>query len=235
MIQLSKEQIDKIFEFTRTKNIPYEDVRYEIVDHLASDVEAQMDKDSNIEFQRAMDLAYGKFPITGFVQFIHNKEKALSTYWNKRILKVLASYFTFPRILLTLVVFIANYQLAIITSNFTYAAIGVILGIITAVSAKFFLDRSFKSLDVKYLFFNEFRKKILVLAVFTFYLFHFGRNWNWLLQPSTESVYSITTSFFAPAMMTINVILMFALATGGVEHLIKNEISTKYRHLGLKF
>ena len=80
-ISLTKAQINQLFEFTKKKYVHYEDLRYELVDHLASDIEAQMVADSSVSFKSALDITYGKFPITGFSKFVEQKEKSLNRYW----------------------------------------------------------------------------------------------------------------------------------------------------------
>ena len=62
-ITLSKSQIDHLFEFTRKKYVRYDDVRFEIVDHLASDIENQMSEDSELSFESALKRTYSKFPL----------------------------------------------------------------------------------------------------------------------------------------------------------------------------
>jgi len=75
-ISLTKDQINQLFEFTKKKYVKHEDVKFEIVDHLASDIEAQMSEDLDIDFESALKITYSKFPITGFYRFVQKKPVA---------------------------------------------------------------------------------------------------------------------------------------------------------------
>jgi len=90
---LSETQIQRLVEFTHQKYVKYDDVRIEIVDHLASDIEALITKNRELNFETALKRTYGKFPITGFGQFIDARETALHKIWGKKMNKVIRSYF----------------------------------------------------------------------------------------------------------------------------------------------
>lgn len=60
-------------------------MRYEIVDHLASGIEARMEENPDLSFDAALRKEYAKFPITGFYQFVQEKQKALSKYWRRKM------------------------------------------------------------------------------------------------------------------------------------------------------
>ena len=56
--QLSKEQIDDIFNFVKSKYVRYIDLQYELVDHLASAVEEEMEQDQELNFSSALSKVY---------------------------------------------------------------------------------------------------------------------------------------------------------------------------------
>jgi hypothetical protein len=63
---LQKDQIECLFEFTRSHGVQYYDVQAELVDHLASQIEADMDANPKLSFHAALDEAYTSFGPKGF-------------------------------------------------------------------------------------------------------------------------------------------------------------------------
>ena len=51
---ISKENVNELFRFVESKNVPFKDVQFEIVDHLASGIEEEMIKDQNLNFNSAL-------------------------------------------------------------------------------------------------------------------------------------------------------------------------------------
>ncbi|MBK7635546.1 MAG: hypothetical protein IPJ13_15665 [Saprospiraceae bacterium] len=66
---LTTDQIQSLFAFVKSKYVRYIDVQYELVDHLATAIEDEMQKDSKLSFEAALSKVYARFPITGFYQF----------------------------------------------------------------------------------------------------------------------------------------------------------------------
>jgi hypothetical protein len=80
---LQKDQIESLFEFIQSHGIHYYDVQVELVDHLASQIEAYMDANPALSFQAALDEAYTWFGQKGF-KFIedHRAEAVYVRYEN---------------------------------------------------------------------------------------------------------------------------------------------------------
>jgi len=112
MSNQSKENIDQLFSFVRLKYVRYYDVQIELVDHLASAIEHEMQTKSYLTFEQALSKVYGRFPITGFAKFIINKEKGLKLYWRKRFWAYIVDYFKFPRIVFTILLSTLFYLFA---------------------------------------------------------------------------------------------------------------------------
>ncbi len=85
MKQLSKAQIDSLFDFVKKHYVEWYDLQLELVDHLATDIENIMDKNPNISFEKARDIAFKKFGITGFYDVIEARKRAI----HKHILRLL--------------------------------------------------------------------------------------------------------------------------------------------------
>lgn len=154
--ELSKDEIDRLFRFVASKYVRYIDVQHELVDHLASAIEDEMDKDNSLTFDQALKLVYGRFPVTGFSNFVSTKEREMRRYWNLRTLSYLKQFLTFPKCVLTVMIF------SIITTM-TYLIGKIFLMSLTFVLIVFVLyyvwaeRATFRHIDKeKYLFLNSF-------------------------------------------------------------------------------
>ena len=118
-IELSKEQIDELFTFVEKKYVRYIDVQYELVDHLASGIEEEMTNDSSIDFRTALDKVYNRFPITGFDQFLTEKEKAMQKYWRRKQGDIFKQYFTLPKVFLTIMLLVLFGSLSLVNTDWS--------------------------------------------------------------------------------------------------------------------
>ena len=111
--ELPTEEVQKLFTFVQSKNVPYRDVQYEIVDHLASAIEDMKEENPEWSYSSCLQKIYKKFPITGFAQLQMEKEEALIKYWKKKIWPYVKEFFKLPKIILTITVFILLQQLLV--------------------------------------------------------------------------------------------------------------------------
>ena len=74
---LTTEQIDYLFDFTRQKRVRYYDVQVEIVDHLASAIEEKQREQPDLAFQAALEQVYSGFGIFGFAKVVQAREQAV--------------------------------------------------------------------------------------------------------------------------------------------------------------
>jgi hypothetical protein len=85
------------------------DLQTELVDHLANDIETIWETKPNLSFNDARDQSFKKFGVFGFMDVVSARQKAMS----KRYMKILWTYakewFTFPKLLKTLVLFSICY------------------------------------------------------------------------------------------------------------------------------
>ncbi len=89
MKKLTSQQINSLFDFVKKHYVNWYDLQLELVDHLATDIEKIIEKNSQLSFEQARDLAFKKFGITGFYDIIKAKTHAMQ----KHILKLLANEF----------------------------------------------------------------------------------------------------------------------------------------------
>ena len=232
--QLTAAQIQRLFDFTEENYVNYIDLRYELVDHLATGIEEQLKSNPKKEFDLALKHERGKFPLTGFYLFIEEKEKALQKYWNKKIWSVIKSYYKLPQLLMTLTIFIPTYFLYI---KKPITAIAVFFGIfLFSIIYESYLIYKAKS---QYLFIKLFHQALLsaTLIAFTFFYFQSDstRNYKYRhengITPSNGIEQLIALSYaFSVTMMLL---ILIGIVTGQFYKLLTDEIHNKYAHLGL--
>ncbi len=77
MTPLTDAQIDALFQFVKSKYVDFYDVQVELVDHLASEVEARMAETPSVTFESALQQVYGGFGIFGFLDVVEQKQAAV--------------------------------------------------------------------------------------------------------------------------------------------------------------
>lgn len=136
MKNLTKEQIQKLFEFTKSHRIRYYDLQSEVVDHLASAIEAKWEGKPNLPFQKALNEVYADFGIFGFGKLEQEKREILQTKIRRNVWKYVKSFLTPPKVLLTLTLIFLWYQClcqidsGIIMINGTSFALGILFSIL---------------------------------------------------------------------------------------------------------
>ena len=230
--KLSETQIRRLIEFTHQKYVQYDDVKIEIVDHLASDIEAQMAKDRELRFEQALKNIYHKFPITGFAQFIELRELALHKIWGKKINKVIGSYFKPPKLFLTALIFMCTFFLTqwnpfhfkhidLWFCLITYIPLSILY--IYAFAAKKFPSNIFSKKPVNLLFLKIYQGYIrgyLICPVFLGAYF-------FLLNLNTIGV-AIYSALYA-----VLFVIIYAVFNGDFKKEIIYEIENRYQHLNL--
>ncbi len=106
MSDLTNEQINYLFDFVKSKNVPHLDTQCEIVDHLACAVEDLRSTKSHLSFETALEMVYKRFPITGFALLQLEKEKVLKRFWRRRFWTYLMHFVTPPKIILSIAIFL---------------------------------------------------------------------------------------------------------------------------------
>lgn len=108
---LSEQEIEKLFRFCEKKYVRYYDLQLELVDHLAARIEEEIEKDPKLSFDGALEKVYKGFGIFGFAHIVRDREKALFKSHNRLWWKAFRSYFTLPKLALTLCLLAAFYLL----------------------------------------------------------------------------------------------------------------------------
>jgi hypothetical protein len=225
--QLSTEQIDKLFNFVRSKYVRYEDLRYELVDHLASSIEDIQAAQPEASFEDALQETYSRFPITGFTNYIAQKQKALSRYWFKKFLRYYIEFFKLPKIIILIAMSLSIWSLYqeirhdfLIIGTAIIIAIFMIIGLIQMGKNRL--------LNEKYMFIGVYNGQLLVSNMFFFYMVINIRYEN-LLGINYSSfpviIFSLMTAFF----------LLVNYANFKVfPALLREEVQNKYAHLNIE-
>ena len=232
--QLSKEEVNMLFEFVERQNVVYKDVQYEIVDHLASAIEEEQSSDASLSFNSALQKVYGRFPITGFAMMILAKEKALDTYWKRRFFKAFLGCFTYPKVAFTLLIsslifFSLDYGDAMAARIFYYIKLSsLVLTSIYICTTSFVMNEGHNN----YLFTKTYLKVLTVVFIAIFYV-RIDLFFN-----AESSLHDTNLSTIQCVVLTIYFSLAYYLiyAFGfAFPKILEQDVIDKYRHLNINF
>lgn len=120
MKKVSQEQLIELHVFIKKKYVEFYDVEIELVDHLAHAIEQQWVMDPMISFEKALEIEYKKFGVFGFSSVVEQKQSELSKhYWNIA-LRAFISYFTIPKIIITVALFLLLLVLGVRFPEYSY-------------------------------------------------------------------------------------------------------------------
>ncbi|MBT7816446.1 MAG: hypothetical protein HN566_06890 [Polaribacter sp.] len=118
-MELTKNQIDELYKFTRKHYVYHYDVQTELVDHLANDIENIWQETPNLSFEQARDKSFKKFGIFGFMDVVEKKQSQMTKKYYKIIFKFAKEWFRLPKIVLTLAMIYGFYKLQNVESSYT--------------------------------------------------------------------------------------------------------------------
>jgi hypothetical protein len=156
-MKLTEHQINELYIFTRKHYVYHYDVQTELVDHLANDIERIWIASPKISFEEARDTSFKKFGVFGFMDVITAKQKQMNKRYWKIIWRFVKEWFTPPKLLITVSIFISVYILLQfpISSYFILGAlsIGVIAEIVMLFKVR--KQRKFKEENKEKIFLLE--------------------------------------------------------------------------------
>ncbi len=115
--KLTEEQVKKLFAFCESKDVYDYDLQIEIVDHLASAIEEQWKHDPCITFGWAFKNIYSKFGWRDFRKLERQLERQLKRKFRRMLWQNFIEYFRFPKIAVTVLLFIMLFSLLQIADN----------------------------------------------------------------------------------------------------------------------
>ena len=99
---ITEAQYESLFAFCRKHYVQYYDVQVELVDHLSEAIEEKMKANPKLSFEQALDSVYAGFGIKGFADIVATREKMVSKQCRKQRWKLFFSYFTLPKVAMTI-------------------------------------------------------------------------------------------------------------------------------------
>ncbi len=106
---LTNEQVQYLHQFCVKHYVRYYDLQVELVDHLAEAIEAKLQANPSLDFDKALNEVYAGFGISGFAPVVAERMVALQKSGSKQWRKAFTSWFTVPRIIITAVIFLLLY------------------------------------------------------------------------------------------------------------------------------
>ena len=231
MKELNKKQVTTLFDFVRSKYVRYIDVQHELVDHLASDIEVEMKSDSNLSFEDALRKVYGKFPITGFSNYISHSEKAITKFWSRKILSKFAIGFGIPFLFkFVLGAFLLYYSILFCGTFMLYFVFLVV--IFSSFISRRHIYRSIKKISK-----NE-EDKYLVLSIFSGFIIGFSGGSIYTAQLFFDNALYLEWNGLYIKILILSMFYTLSLVWSYMiyfqfSHLIVKVVNEKYAHLNL--
>lgn len=107
-VQISENDILRIFARLKRRGVKYTDVQHELVDHIATDIERITAEQPKLNMEQKLDIAFAQFPYD-MGKIVRAKEKQMNKYWRRKTLQFIKTYFTLPKLFMTLSLFIGIY------------------------------------------------------------------------------------------------------------------------------
>lgn len=98
-MQLTSEQIEKLYLFTRQHFVEWYDLQTELVDHLANAIEAQLEITPSRTFDEALKIEFKKFGVFGFMDVVEKRQAALNKKYAKIVWSQFKNFFKLPQII----------------------------------------------------------------------------------------------------------------------------------------
>ncbi len=121
-MNLSQDQIQELYKFTRKHFVEHFDLQTELMDHLANGIEQQIAWQPKLTFKEALDLEFKKFGVFGFHDVVKEKTKAMEKRYWKIFLGFYKEYFKPPKVLIlfaaTILLFLVLGVLPVETSKY---------------------------------------------------------------------------------------------------------------------
>ncbi len=138
--KLTPEEINQLFELCEFHNVHYYDVQIELVDHIASSIEALWETSPELSFEEAISMVVEQFGIdpgfnvaydsllppisgkthigeSGFEAIKEAKEKELRRKYDRLQWKYIGEFFKLPKIILTLAITFALFLVFKFSNN----------------------------------------------------------------------------------------------------------------------
>ena len=213
--ELTDEQVAQLFEFTRKHYVEYYDVQVELVDHLASSIETEWEKNPELDFDAALNNVFSDFGIFGFTDVIESNAKSIWKQQRKLWKQTFIRQFKWPNLLKSISIWIILY---VSLSIFPVKIIAIITALSIIPLSLYFLNK-----EQQYL--KKYSTKKLILTSQRFMYLSLSYIPCYLLQFFGSFIYQ-QELWFISSLFTFLFILVFAYRACSKE--IINLAETKY-------
>lgn len=169
-MQLNTDQITYIENYIQRDDIKYYEIYMEILDHMILSVEAILEKDTTIYFEKAVEKAKIEgFGYEGYNGIMDDKVKLALKKIRKENFRMIQDYFTFPKIVFTCLVAIFYFMFLSSFENPSKANLVAILIVGTTGICQMLYARKYRKFNEQYVL------KTLVLNS-TYFISFLGAN-----------------------------------------------------------
>lgn len=102
---MNQQQLSRIEAFVKSKYVEYHDIQLELIDHLASAIESELEQFPNQDFEKVLLSQYKNFGLFGFSNFVNERAKAAYSESRKKYWRHFFDFFKLPKLVYTLLVF----------------------------------------------------------------------------------------------------------------------------------
>ncbi len=138
-VTLNKNQLDHLSRLIEMKGVNFYDVNQEMTDHVASEVEEEIES-SGLEYMKAVKKVFLRYDRFHFMNIEEEKTKKIQKQSWKQAWKSFLQFFTPPKIILTIGLFLL-FQLLIENGFVDYLAYSFIFLVLTISGGLFYLKR----------------------------------------------------------------------------------------------
>lgn len=226
MKTISSAQIDRLYQFTRQHYVVYYDVQTELVDHLASAIEARWEENPEKNFEDLLQQEFKKFGVFGFMDVVEERQKTMQKYYLKLVWQEAKQFLKLPKVILVGFIFWAT------AFAFTITEYGVLIicSICIAITICMFVRVCFKINAFRKLL-EKGEKKLYLLEEFLlnlgggFLLFQIPGNIffssGYISHPETFPFYAHVFSAFLLTIFSLFSYIVFYVLPSKKENILK--------------
>jgi hypothetical protein len=122
---IQQAQVDEIMTFCEAKGVTYYDIQVELVDHIADSIEELQKSNPALPFSDALDLAGKQFGNEEFAAIVKSKKRLIEKRMSRLIEKEFLSFFTIPRMLITIFLFGIILAFPYLEAKYTWIPLSV--------------------------------------------------------------------------------------------------------------
>lgn len=207
-MNITKDQIDQLYIFTRKHFVEHYDLQTELVDHLANAIEEQWKENPNIPFQEALQKEFKKFGVFGFMGVAEERQKALGKKYWELIWRFCKEWFKLPKIILTTAIFLGFFTILKSEAGGVFSEWFFLVYMAITFSIIIFNVRKYKSRGKRkgksWMF-----EDMILRAGHAYFFFQIPLHLNIFMGRRDIENYGTTMLYICAAVFTIQVILSY--------------------------